>query len=82
MRLKTLCQYNALLGRVQTTSLTSCFDFKNYLRMYKMLNNPVVIFCRLCYNPFESGALASRLGVRMFSFLRFFYVFCFLEERK
>ena len=32
MRLKTLCRYYALLGRVQTTSLTSGFDFsKNAL---------------------------------------------------
>ena len=35
--------------------------------MYKILNNLVVIFCRLCYNPFESGVSALWLDVGKFN---------------
>ena len=37
MRLKTLCPYNVLLGRVQTTSLTSGFDFRKDFEPIKIL---------------------------------------------
>ena len=60
MRLKTLCRYYALLGRVQTTSLTSGFDLRyfytaEFFPKKAVLREYVTEFTFIFLNPIEKN---------------------------